>query len=70
MTTTLTAPANAIYNYRVRVKSIDTAPPLGHVDSGPNNMGDAIWVKTPHGQCSAIQKGNGDRDLQPAFSSY
>ena len=28
-----TAPANAIFNYCVRVKGIDTAPPLGHVDS-------------------------------------
>ena len=38
----LTAPANAIYNYRVRVTGIDTAPPLGHVDSGPFNVRDAV----------------------------
>ena len=50
--TASTAPANAIYNYRVRVKGIDTAPPFGHVDSGPFNVGDAVWVKSPHGRCS------------------
>ena len=43
-----TAPANAIYNYRIWVKGIDTALPLGHIDSGPYNVGDAVWVKTPH----------------------
>ena len=48
----LTALANAIYNYCVRVKSIGTAPLLEHVDSGPNHVGDAVWVKTPHGRCS------------------
>ena len=37
--TASTAPANAIYNYRVRVKGIDTAPPLGHVDSRPCSLG-------------------------------
>ena len=47
-----TAPVNAIYNYRVRVKGIDTAPSLGYVDSGPFNVGDAVWVKSPHGRCS------------------
>ena len=47
-----TATANAIYNYRVLVKSIDTAPPLEHVDSEPYNVRDAVWVKTPHGRCS------------------
>ena len=51
-TTASTAPANAIYNYCVRVKGIDTASPLEHVDSGPYNVGDAVWGKTPHGQCS------------------
>ena len=45
------APANTIYNYRVWVKGIDTAPPLGHIDSGPFNVGDAFWVKSPHGWC-------------------
>ena len=48
----LTAPANAIYNYHVWVKGIDTAPPLWHVDSWPFNVGDAVWVKSPHGRCS------------------
>ena len=47
-----TAPANAIYNYHIRVKGIDTVPLLGHVDSGPFNVGDAVWVKSPHGRCS------------------
>ena len=47
--TALTAPANAIHNYCVWVKGIDTAPPLGHVDSGPFNVGDAVWVKSLHG---------------------
>ena len=50
--TASTAPANAIYNYRVRVKGRDTAPPLGHVDSGPFNVRDTVWVKSPHGRCS------------------
>ena len=50
--TALTAPANAIYNYRVWVKCIDTAPPLGHVDSGPFNVVNAVWVKSLHGWCS------------------
>ena len=45
------APANTIYNCHVRVKVIDTAPLLGHVDSGPYNVGDAVWVKTPHNWC-------------------
>ena len=49
--TASTAPANAIYNYRVGVKGIDTIPPLGHVNSGPYNVGDAFLVKTPHGRC-------------------
>ena len=49
--TALTAPANAIYNYRVRVKGIDTAPPLGHIDSRPFNVGDAVWIKSPNGRC-------------------
>ena len=44
--TTLTAPANAIYNYRVWIKGIDTASPLEHVDSGPYNVVDAVRVKT------------------------
>ena len=50
-TTASTVPANAIYNYLARVKGIDTAPPLGHVDSGPFNVGDAVWVKSPHCRC-------------------
>ena len=69
--TALTAPANAIYNYRVWVKGIDIALPLVHVDSGPFNVGDAIWGKVPSQSVfDIIQKGNDDRDLQPAFSSY
>ena len=53
-----TAPANAIYNYRIRVKDIDTAPPLEHVDSGPYNAVDAVWVKTPHSLClTQFEKG-------------
>ena len=50
--TASTAPANAIYNYCVRVKGIDTAPLLGHVDSGPYNVRDAVWVKAPHSRGS------------------
>ena len=46
------APANAIYNYGVRVKGIYIVTPLGRVDSGPYNAGNAVWVKTPHGRCS------------------
>ena len=49
--TALTAPVNAIYNYHIWIKGIDTAPPLGHVDSGPFNVGDTVWVKSPHGRC-------------------
>ena len=47
-----TAPANAIYNNRTRVKGIETATPLGHIDSGPFNVGDEVWVKSPHSRCS------------------
>ena len=52
MLTALTTPANAIYNYRIWVKGIDTALLLGHIDSGPFNVGDAVWVKSLHGWCS------------------
>ena len=50
--TASTAPANAIYNYHVGVKGIDAAPSLEHIDSGPYNVVDTVWVKTPHGRCS------------------
>ena len=50
--TASTTPANAIYNYCFQVKGIDTVPPLWHVDSGPFNVGDTVWVKFPYGWCS------------------
>ena len=47
-----TAPANVIYSYPARIKGIDVILPPE--DAGPSSykVGDSVWVKIPHGQCT------------------
>ena len=47
-----TAPANVIYSYLARIKSIDVILPPG--DAGPSSykVGDSVWVKILHGKCT------------------
>lgn len=56
-TTASSAPANSIYNYQAHIKSVDIAPSPEHTDPRIYRVGDAVWVKTPHG--------NSDRSDSP-----
>ena len=48
----LTAPANAIYRYEVRVKGVDVMPPLSGPEHSPYQVGDCVWVKAPESRCT------------------
>ena len=47
-----TTPANVIYSFPARIKGIDVILPPE--DAGPNSykVGDSVWVKILHGQCT------------------
>ena len=47
-----TTPANVIYSFMARIKGIDVMSPPE--DAGPSSykVGDSVWVKIPHGQCT------------------
>ena len=50
-----TAPANAVHQYYVRLKGIDTAHTYsdGAAPSNPYQVGDRVWVKPPGYRCHA-----------------
>ena len=55
-----TAPSNAIYSYKVRVKDIDVAClPLEDTSHQEYKVGDGVWVKPPNARCtSSFVKGH------------
>ena len=55
-TTISTAPANSIHMYQARVKDIDVTPSRKHTNPGIYEVRDAVWIKTPHNQCSTQLK--------------
>ena len=50
--TTVSAPANAIHCYRVRIKGIDAHLPDWRGTRGPYELGDTVWVKPPNSRCT------------------
>ena len=50
--TAVSAPANAIHRYRVRIKSIDAHLPDRQGTRGPYELGDTVRVKPPNSRCT------------------
>ena len=52
-----TAPANMVYQYRIRLKGINgTSVPTHNQQHGVFKPGVRVWVKTPHGRCTTKYK--------------
>ena len=52
-----TAPANMVYQYRIRLKGINgTLAPTHNQRQAVFKPGDWVWVKTPHGRCTTKYK--------------
>ena len=52
-----TAPANMVYQYLIWLKGINGASvPTHSQQETVFKLGDQVWVKTPHGQCTAKYK--------------
>lgn len=49
----LTAPANLIHRYHVRLKGIVAHPPDRPKQQSGYNVGDRVWMKTPIGRCTS-----------------
>ena len=53
----VTAPANMVYGYSIRLKGIDGMPaPTHNQQQAVFKPGDQVWVKTPHGRCTTKYK--------------
>ena len=50
--TASTVPADLTYTYKIRLKGIDTALPQDDTISSCYIVGDAVWIKSPHGRCT------------------
>ena len=52
-----TAPANMVYQYRIRLKGINGAlAPTHNQQQAVFKLGDQVWVKAPHGRCATKYK--------------
>ena len=52
-----TAPANMVYRYRIWLKGVNgTSVPTHNQEQAVFKLGDRVWVKTPHGQCTTKYK--------------
>ena len=52
-----TAPANMVYQYRIRLKGINGTPAPSHnQQQAVFKPGDRVWIKTPHGRCTTKYK--------------
>lgn len=38
-------------NIRPYIKDVNVAPSVEYIDRGICRVGDAVWIKAPHGQC-------------------
>ena len=47
----LTAPVNATFSYKIRIKSFDIVLVPDNAVSSLYMEGDAVWVKNPYGRC-------------------
>ena len=48
------SPVDVLHRYHIRVRNVDaTCPPEPRITGGRYKKGDIVWVKTPHGRCTA-----------------
>ena len=52
-TSSLTAPANGIYRYEVRIRNIDPVPMSLASAQNRYHLGNPVWVKPPHYRCTS-----------------
>ena len=65
-TSSLTAPANGIYRYEVRIRNIDPVPTSPASAQNLYCLGDPVWVKPPCYRCmSKFQEGTVTEVISP-----
>ena len=65
-TSSLTAPANGIYRYEVRIRNIDPVPTSPASTQNRYRVGDPVWIKPPRYRCmSKFQEGTVTEVISP-----